>query len=204
MHFPITTALERLLVTERHRRQADESSQVGFAVPALSERVIEPSHEPLVVSDGRGRLVPTRVSRTRGVARYGFFECATADEGRLIPEIFATLWKLSTESGWDNRCTSLTEAVSKMRLEPRSIVVPYGWVERAAGVTREEADRSMALQGFVSKGDQQVLVGDLPDCYAIVAASPPLVGFYTRIDDRLGLMLTRVDQTLQLVRQEPQ
>lgn len=200
MPFPKTTALERLLVTERHRRRSDESAGVGFAVPAIAERPADPDLEPLVVTDARGQLVPTKVSRTRGVARCGFFECTTEDEAALIPRFFDALWRLSETSGWENRCTSLADASARMLLEPRSIVVPYGWVEKVSGMSREDADGLMSAQGYISKGDQQILVGDLPDSVALLAAAPPLLGFYTRVDDRLGVMLTRVDRTIFLVR----
>jgi hypothetical protein len=198
------TALERLLTTERHRRQANQSTLAGFAQPMISERALEPAlAEPMAVTDARGNLVPTSVSRTRGVARYGFFECTTDDEGPLLRHFFAALWEMSVAKGWDNRCTSLAEASAKMKLEPRSIVVPYGLVEKVSSLTREEADRLMGLQGYISSGDQQILVSDLPDGHALLAAAPALLGFYTRIDDRLGVLLTRIDQTVFLVREAP-
>lgn len=194
------SALERLLTTERHRRQTNQSTCVGFADPVISERVLGTEVEPLVASDARGRLVATTVSRSRGVARYAFFECTTEEEGRLLPEFFSGLWDLSVAKGWPNRCSSLSEASTKMRLEPRSLVVPYGLVEGVSGLAREEADRLMAFQGYIAKGDQQVLVADLPEGHAVLAAAPSLLGFYTRIDDRLGVLLTRVDETIFLVR----
>jgi hypothetical protein len=200
MPFPKKTALERLLVTERHRRRTDESTQVGFAVPAFTERPVDPEVEPLVVTDARGQLVSTKVSRSRGVARCGFFECTTKEEATLVPSFFDALWALSEKRGWRNRCSSLAEASKSMHLEPRSIVVPYGWIERASGMAREDADRLMSTQGYISKDDQQVLVGDLAEGCAIIAAAPPLLGFYIRVDDRLGVMLTRVDQSIFLVR----
>lgn len=200
MPFPKKTALERLLVTERHRRRTDESSGAGFATPAFSERPAEATLEPLAVTNARGQLVSTTVSRARGVARYGFFECPTEAEGALVSRFHADLWRLSEASGWENRCTSLTEASARMPFEPRSIVVPYAWVEKVAGVPRDEADRLMGLNGFVSKGEQQVLVADLPEGHALVAASPALLGIYTRIDDRLGILMAQVDRTLFLVR----
>jgi hypothetical protein len=194
------TALERLLSTERHRRQASQLKFAGFARPMISERVLDPGLEPLAVSNARGQLVPTKISRARGVARYGFFECPPEEEGRLLPQFFASLWEMSETAGWDNRCSSLSEASAKMKLEARSIVVPYGLVEQVSSLTRGEADQLMSAQGYISNGDQQVLVADLPEGYAVLAASPSLLGFYTRIDDQVGILLTRVDQTLFLVR----
>lgn len=152
------------------------------------------------MTDARGRLVPTRVSRSRGVARYGFFECTTDGESALLPKFVDALWEMSRAGGWKNRCTSVAEALVRMTVPPRSIVVPYGLIEEVSALTREEADRLMGLQGYISNGDQQILVGDLPPGHALVAASPPLLGFYTRIDDCLGVLLTRVDETVFLVR----
>ena len=202
MPFPKKTALERLLVTERHRRRTDESTQAGFAVPAISERPLDAALEPLAVTDARGRLVSTRVSRPRGVARYGFFECSVDEEDSLLPRVFESLWEMSIANQWRNRCTSLAEVSGKMQLEPRSIVVPYGWVEKVSGMTRAEADRLMALNGCISKGDQQILVADFPERQALVAAAPAVLGFYTRIDDRLGVLMTQVDRAVFLVRGE--
>lgn len=199
---PTKTALERLLLTERHRRQANESGLAGFALPMLSERALDAALEPLVVSNARGDLVPTSVSRARGVARYGFFECAPEDESELLPRFFSALWDLSAAKGWGNRCTSLSEASAKMKLEARSIVVPYGLVERVSSLTRAEADQLMTAQGYISKGDQQILVADLPEGHAMLTAAPALLGFYTRVDIQLGLMLTRVDESVFLVRGE--
>lgn len=174
----------------------------GFAQPMLSERVLDVSLEPLAVSNARGELVPTRVSRERGVARYGFFECLPEDEGALLPRFFSALWDMSAAAGWHNRCTSLSEASAKMKLQPRSIVVPYGLVERVSSLSRTEADQLMAAQGYISKGEQQILVADLPPGHAILATSPTLLGFYTRVDVQLGVLLTRVDQAVYLVKGE--
>jgi len=201
MPSPTKSALERLLTTERHRRQTNMSTKTGFAEPVFLERPLEPGlAEPLAVTDARGRLVPTTVSRVRGVARYGFFECLSEDEGALLVRFFSTLWEMSAAKGWDNRCKSLAEASAKMKLEPRSIVVPYSLVEQVSGLKREEADALMSTNGYITKGDQQILVADLPDGHALLAASPPLLGVYTRIDDRLGILLTRVNETVFLVR----
>lgn len=200
MHYPRTTALERLLVTERHRRRADESSGAGFAVPTIAERAVEGGVDPLVVSDARGRLVRTRVSKARGVARSGFFECSVAEEARLVGEFFEMLWEVSRAEGWGNRCSSLAEASKSMQLEPRSVVIPHSWLEKATGLCREEAEQLMAVQGYVAKDDQQILVADLADGDALLVAAPTLAGFYTRADTHLSVMLTRADQAFFLVR----
>lgn len=194
--------LERLLVTERHRRRSNQSTLAGFAVPAMLDIPLEPSSEPLVATNAVGNLVLTRVSRTALRARYGFFECPAAAEQNLMPRIFSTLWGLSRNLGWENRCSSLSEATGKMRLPPRSVVVPYSLVEQASGeaLTRQDCDRLMTVQGHIAdKNGQQILVANLEDGQALLAATPALLGVYTRIDDWLGLLLKQVDQTLYLV-----
>jgi hypothetical protein len=86
--------------------------------------------------------------------------------------------------------------------EPRSLVVSYSLLEKASGqeLSREDADKLMAAQGYVTKVDDcQVLVADFSPGRALVVASPALAGFYTRSDDRVGLLLTRVDRAFYLV-----
>lgn len=89
-----------------------------------------------------------------------------------------------------------------MQLQPRSVVVPYCLLEQVCGtaMTRADADLLMSAQGYIADTDgRQILVGDLHAGQAIVAATPALVGTYTRIDDRLGVIFTQVDRALFLV-----
>lgn len=198
------TVLERLLTTERIPRRADESTQAGFAVPALQERPLELEAEPLLVTNMRGSFVTTMVSRHRGVARFGLDECLPADEPRLLREMLRILTETSEQNSWDNRCRNLAEATGLMRsrgFEPRTVVVPYSLLEQIGeGLTRDEADSLMTVQGYVVLTEGvQVLVADLEPGKALMAASPALSGFYTRSDDRLGIMLTRVDRALCII-----
>lgn len=189
-------------MTERHRRRSNQSTAVGFALPALEEIPLEPGLEPLLVTNAVGDLLPTRVSATRGCARYGFFDCPVSAEPELVPRFFSQLWEASRKSGWKNRCTSLSEASVRMQLQPRSVVVPYSLLEQVCGaaMSRADADLLMSAQGYIADADgRQILVGDLQPGQAIVAATPALVGTYTRIDDRLGIILTQVDRALMLV-----
>jgi hypothetical protein len=89
-----------------------------------------------------------------------------------------------------------------MRLQLRSIVVPYGLLEQASGetVSRAEADGLMSAQGYISDKDgYQVLVADLEAGQALVAAAPACLGTYTRIDDWLGVLFMQASETLCLV-----
>lgn len=200
-----TTVLERLLTTERIPRRADESTGAGFAVPAIQERPLDLEAEPLLVTNMRGSLVPTIVSPTRGVARFALDECMPEDEPRLLREVFDRLKRLSEDNGWKNRCFNLAEASGLMKtrgLEPRSVVVSYSLLEKLGEgeLTREEADNLMTVQGYVTLVDGvQILVADFEPGRALVVASPALAGFYSRSDDRVGLMLTRVDRAFYIV-----
>lgn len=201
----MTTALERILVTEREPRRTDETNFSGFAVPGLIERPLDVDQEPLLSTNMRRSFVPTVVSRVRKTARCGLSECLPEEESELLAELWRVAWALSLQNGWHNRCTSLPEAAARMRsqgIEPRSLVVPYSLVEQVSGqaLTREEANNLMVAQGFVTEAKGvQVLVADIPDGKAFMVASPVLAGFYTRVDDRLGVLLTRVPQTLMLI-----
>lgn len=199
------TALERMLIPEREPRRAAETSQVGFAVPGLLERTLEVDQEPLLATDMRGSFVPTRVSRIRKIARCGLSECLPEDEAGLLAELWRVAWGLSVEQGWYNRCTNLAEAAGLMRAqgyEPRSVVIPYSLVHEASGqaLNREEADNLMFAQGYIAEvNGVQILAADLPERKSLMVASPALAGFYTRVDDRLGVLLTRVNRTLFLI-----
>lgn len=199
------TVLERILTTERYRRQADISTGAGFAIPSMAERPLNVDQEPLVVTNMRGTFVPTRVSRVTGLARYGFSECLPEDEPVLLGELWRVLWALSVEQGWSNRCKNVAEAVGSMRghgMEPRSVVVPYSLLEAFGTQTlsKQEADDLMVAQGYITNTEGvQVLAADLPVGKALVTALPALTGYYTRVDDRVGVMLLQTNQTLYLV-----
>lgn len=200
-----TTVLERLLTTERIPRRADESTRAGFAVPAIQERPVDTDAEPLLVTNMRGSLVPTVISPTRGVARFALDECLPEEEPRLLREVLLRLKAVSESNGWKNRCTNLAEASGLMRtrgLEPRSIVISYSLLEKAGAgeLTREEADNLMTVQGYIALvSGVQILVADFEPGEALVVASPSLAGFYSRSDDRVGLMLTRADRAFYIV-----
>ncbi len=87
-------------------------------------------------------------------------------------------------------------------LEPRSVVVSYSLLEKVSGqeLSRDEANQLMTAQGYITQVDDvQVLAADLPPGRALVAAAPALAGFYTRSDNHVGIMLTRVDRAFCLV-----
>lgn len=197
------TALERLLVPERERRQTAQRTLDGFAVPSLAERPLEPSCEPLLASNMKGQLLQTRVSRERGVARYGFFECLPEREAPLVQNLFDCLHALAlSEQGVSPTLFDAFEALRLRGFEPRTLVVPFDLLKEASGSTldRQDAEALMAAQGFVTLDDNlQVLLGDLRPGQALLAAAPSFTGYHVRVDDRLALLITRATSAFQLI-----
>ena len=198
----IVPIFSRLLVPERLRRQADMTG-AGFARPAMAERPVEQYQTPLLVTNMSGQFVSVQVSQHTGKARYAFCECPPASEPVLLPRLWAKVAELGGQQGWGNRCTSIAEALDRMKaqgLVPRSMVVAYSLLGDVCQLDRQTADALMSAQGHVMEIEGlQILVSDLPQDKAFVAASPALLGYYTRTDDHLGLMFTQVDKTLILV-----
>jgi len=198
------SALELLLGTERVHRRTDETAKVGFAVPALYECPADPGDSPFLVSNSRGSFVLGARSKG-GHVRLAFSECPTGGEDRLLAELYRVLWRVSGEYGWANRCDSVAQAVARMRamsLEPKALVVAPSFLEDACGepVSLEDAGKLMLAQGYVAESEGvRVLAADLPSGTAILAATRTLVGVYVRVDDRLGLMVRKANQSLVLV-----
>ncbi len=191
----------RLFVIEQHRQRR---ANVGFGVPAFEEREVKEDVGPLLVTNARGTFVPTKVS-SRGVARYGFSHCPIERESGLVAELHRVLTETSLRQGWSNRCSSVPEAVDRLRtggVIPRSLVISDSLLPSICGPDYDLASvrRLMAAQGFVTMVDgMQVLLGDLPEGAALVAAAPAGVGYYTRIGDHLGVLVQRVNRALMVV-----
>ncbi len=196
------SALERILLTDRVPRRA--TMYGDFARAMLHERAVSTEDGPYLVSNARGTFVQTR-RRPDGTIWAGFSEVPLGTEAKFTRELFSALWRLSAASGWNNRCTSLSEAVSQMQsfgLEPRSVVVPTTLLKEVCGeeLHANDAEKLMLGQGYVAKvGEVRVQAADLLDGAAMVLASPSLLGTYTRSDEYLALMLFRVDRAVVLV-----
>lgn len=196
------SALERLLTVEREARRS--SMHGGFSIPAMSERAAAKDEAPFLVTNMRRTLLPTRLS-VDGNVRFGFSECLPEQDGALLVELHRVLSELSLRSGWNNRCRGLSEAVERIRMlgsEPFHLVVGPDQLTEACGetVSVEDAEKMMLAQGFVVKvSGVKVLAGPLLPGTAMVTASPSQLGVYTRVDDRLGLLLKRVDRAVVLV-----
>jgi hypothetical protein len=192
-------ALERMLRTERYRQRAGST---GFSTPGLCRTPVDPDAAPMLATNMRGTFLPTRRDR-EGFGPFGFSLCPVGAEGPLLIDLHRVLWGLSVREGWKNRCTSIQEAVDRLhaaRVEPKSLVVSETHVSTWADFDIDAARTAMSVQGYVAVvNGMQVLLSDLPEGSAFVAASPSLTGVYTRIGDHLGVLLQRVDRALMLV-----
>lgn len=195
------TALERLFVPERYRQRA---ANTGFSIPALQEVQVQGDAGPMLASNMRRKFVQVQASSS-GTARYGFSECAIEAEGDLLCEFYQSLKGISVREGWSNRCRGVDQALKRLPergVTPKSVVVSGRLL---ADILEDDCDLEMAqrrmdMQGFVAMVDgMQILLGDLPDGAALVAADPQHVGCYTRVADHLGLLAQRVDRAIMVV-----
>lgn len=205
------SALERMLHVERVRRQSSTSwnkDPTGvhgdFRVPVLQECAVPADAGPFVATNRRGTLLQVPRSKD-GNVRFAFSECPLEDEWKLLGSLYRVLWQLSTEHQWPTRCTSIAEATRRMEasgVKPRHLVVPVPLLEEACGTpfSVEEAEKTMAMQGFITEVDGlQVLAADLPEETALLSTEPELVGMYTRVDDWLGVLIQRANRSVMLV-----
>lgn len=212
------SVLEWSLVTERHNRRMNPkyqtsaispSSDDGFVVPGMMERKMDASDAPFLVTNARSSFLPTRQTRD-GNVRYGFSNIPSGQDDQLLPELFRSLWSLSEQNGWTNRCASLQAGLDTMSgfgLEPRAIIIPYGLVKSVVpseNFDRDAIEKAMEVKGrLTSIGDVAVRVSDsMPDGCALVLTGAPLVGFYTRIGDYVGLLLRGVNHSIVMVRDD--
>lgn len=188
------TALERMLVTERHQQRA---ARVGHSIPALQERPSSKDEGPFLATNMKRGFLPTRLSSASTV-RFGFSTVPLGEDDLLLVSLHQAISALSPEG----RCTSIPDAMSRLRTnnyEPRTIVLPEAWLPEICGPDFDvtTAKKLMGTQGYVSQVDEmQILVADLPSDKAFVASAPALVGIYTRIADYLGLLLFRADRAI--------
>lgn len=195
------TALERILHTERLRQRA--ARQGGFAIPAMHEVSMGASSGPLLASNMKGSFLPTRPSST-GVARYGFSYVPVGQEDALLRELHRVLTGLSESSGGPSKCQTVLMAVQKMSqwgIEPRNIVIgPESIPDILGGLSTSAAWGQMrANQPVGFYHEVPVLLADLPAKAALVCTAPPLVGYYTRAGEHLGVLIQRSHQSIVVV-----
>lgn len=197
------TTLDRLFSPERQRRQAASIDHGGgFATPVMSERLVTPEDLPVLSSNMKGRFVRPGVAH-EGRVRFAFFECAIEDEGQALVELQRQLLKLVECHDWSNAHRSLEGARNFMRahsLEPHSLVLPRDELEVVCGADLDDdvIDRLVTTTGFVAEVDGlHVLPG--PPGVALLLAAPALAGVYSRVDDRLGLLVTRADRAVVVI-----
>lgn len=194
------TALERMFVPERFRQRA---ANIGFSIPALQEVQVQGDAGPMLASNMRGKFVQVQAS-SAGTVRYGFSECTIEEEDDLLCELYQSLKVISVREEWGNRCRAVDQAIKRLTeqgITPKSVVVSGRFLgDVLDGCDLETAQRRMDMQGFVAMVDgMQILLGDLPDGGALVAADPQHIGCYTRVGDHLGLLAQRVDRAIMVV-----
>lgn len=197
----ITSAFEGFILSERTRRR--QGWDGAFAIPAFSERTVDNTDQPFLVTNARRSFVQPSVKD--GIVRYGFSECDLEDEQHLLAEFWRLLWKTSVDYGWENRCSSIVEAKDRLvsfGLEPRTLIVPLITLSKVCGqeISLDDARKLIVAQGYIAEVDGiRVLFSYLPEGQMILSAAPPLVGAYTRIDGHIGMIFRRVDQTVVLI-----
>jgi hypothetical protein len=188
------TALERLFEVERLRKRAAPGG--GFSIPVMHERAVASTVAPLLVTNTRGKLVPSRPFPS-GEARCGIFPCPHDSEPALLRQLLDSIQEISAARGWVNRCTSIQAACVQMeqsRKHVRSIIIAKADLS-SIGVDLESAEKLMALQGYVTlHGSTQTLMADLPSGRGLVVSAD--AGLYVRIDEFLGLMLFNADRSV--------
>jgi hypothetical protein len=186
------SVLAHLLVTERHRQRAAPAG--GFSVPFLSEREVPPEVEPMLVTDARGRFVPTRRSH-EGLARFGFSACSLECEPILLGRLYDSMVSLSVEHGWNNQFSTMSDAIDFMRASPFK---PKNLVISEDLVSQFTTDESGGLVGSID--GIRVLSAKLPLGAALLFTAPPALGVYVRIGDYLGLQIYNIRQSVAVVK----
>jgi len=82
------------------------------------------------------------------------------------------------------------------------LIVPFPKLRQLCGheITLDEARKLTVAQGCVAEvNDIKILFSELPEGQMILGTAPPMVGVYTRIDDHVGLLLRKVDQSMVLI-----
>ncbi len=199
------SALEILLGTERIQQQTTEKAKVGFARPVLCEMEIG-NDGPFLATNLRNSFLPTRRS-DNGTVRFAFTECPIGQEGSLLNELYEVLWKTSVQYDWPNRCTSISEARTRMvtlGMEPKAVILGLLDLEKTIGaITEDDADKLMLTQGHIAEvGGIKALAADLLPGRAILSSTPSQVGHYVRSGDHLGILICQADRSLILVGDE--
>jgi hypothetical protein len=150
----------------------------------MQERAVSANVDPVLVTNTRGKWVQTRVFAP-GLVRCGIYACPVTEEDAALSRLLSAI----QEKGWENRCTSIQAALTKMRsvgARPRSIVISKEDL-KDIGVDLETAENLMKYQGYVTVQEGiQTLVGTMPSGHSLVVAHQ--AGLYVRVDDFLGLM----------------
>ncbi len=191
----MTTAIERLLSTERFQQRAARGA--GHSSPVMQERPSSAEEGPFLATNMKRNFLPTRAS-VQGLVRFGFSTVPLGEEDCLLEPLHTAICAHGTRE----RCISVRDGIQRLRstgFEARTVVLPESRLSEICGTDfdRTKARALQKAQGYVALVDgMQVLVGDLPSDKALVATVPALVGVYSRIGESLGILLFRVDRTV--------
>lgn len=179
-------ALERFLAPTRHRSRA--AVGVGSAVPLMVEIPVERSCTHFLVTDTRGRIIPTRATKD-GMVRVGMSTAPIGEETSILEQVVQDLpTRFST---WEKAVNYL----ATQGHQARSIVMSEAdyasaFEEGVLPVSLDEAKSSMSMRGYVSvTNDVQLLLASLPKGAGLVAELPAMAGVYLRVGDFLGVLV---------------
>jgi hypothetical protein len=192
-----------LLHVERERRKAS-SAHEGYQAPLMAEWVSEPGVAPLYSSNLQGGLLPAKVHQDTGVLRLGFFRCSLEQEGKWLAYLAQVLSRAAEVNRWPIAHTTPIQAIQAMASRgcPASHwVAPPNLVQEASGLSTEEAQTLMGVQGYVSEVEGvRLVMADLdPDSQLLVSA-PSLAGLYIRSDDHMAVSIWRASTAWGVVR----
>lgn len=196
------TALERILQTERLRQRA--AQQGGFSIPALLERKADPSEGLFLASNMRGGFLVTRPSKD-GVVRFGYSCVPVGTDDTLLKALVANLAITAETENWSNRCTSIQDGLAQLQAfgyRPYAITLSPSLLPSVLpDVSVEDAWSRMRADSQVAEIDETlILLADLPEGWACITAHPSLLGVYTRIGDYVGVLLSRANTSIVVVR----
>jgi len=203
------SVLERLLTVEPHRRRMGADGE--FVRPLARRYPTGPEEGPWFTSLSNGKFTLTRpkeeVVGQAPLVGQALIDCQLENEGTWFGELYRSLWSLSLEREWKNRCATFTDAIQCMvgfGFEPKTLAVPFSTLSEIVGpdFTADDADKITLAKGCVTEVDGVQLISardSLPKGGGVLVAAKPLVGHYTRIHDYVGATLLRIDRAVVLI-----
>jgi len=198
--------LERIFHVERNRRQAASIAHGGgFATPVISERRVTSEDLPILVTNMRGMAVQPGIRNGR--VRFAFSECSLEDESKLLVGLQARIIEGASRpsrspfpGAYQMTLKAAVAAMTSQGYQPRYLVLARDRMAPICpGLDGKSIDELVLTMGCVAEieGGLQVLPG--PPGVILLLAAPGLAGIYSRVDDRVGLMVTRIGRAVMVV-----